>query len=334
MLVDVSFITSAATSRHAWEAQQIIGVSMILPSPVHVSPLLLALIRDGAGSARFSDAITVACRLHIVRIAVKDRDTENPEHKARCDKLRKILEAFVANEFFYRELDRIVDAGKIPLEEREEKDSRIYFDALVRQFAAACDRYALAYVHVQEWAVLDMLRVPYALRPAFMTPNMLPTASVLRSVEFGVLRSNLASYLRNRNEIFCGVYEKDRETGKERFIGIAKDSWNPMMHDLAPKLEDRLSVLARWVPNALPDADAARCMYGIHNEWIDLHTLREFMLFLSKDIRSKPAKMRPVMTETEELEASIEPGPVASVQMMMSVVVDDSDTVQDMDTAE
>ena len=212
-LVNVGPVAKAAATRHAWEAQQLISVSQILPCPMHVSPLLLALIRDGEPCARWTDAITNAMRLHTTRVAVRDMDTENPEHKKKCDNLRRVLELFVAIKF-YREVDRVVDAGKIPIEQREEKDSRRYFDNLLQQFGNACDQYSLDYVHVLEWCMLDMLRVPFALRHVLMTPNMRPPARLMRSVDFGVLRANLSNYVRNRNEIFCGVYVKVWGGGK------------------------------------------------------------------------------------------------------------------------
>jgi hypothetical protein len=80
-LIDCSMVVKTATSRHGWEAQQIVAASMILPCPMHVSPLLLTLIRDGNGSSRFTDAITNATRLHLLRVIIRDIDTENPEHK-------------------------------------------------------------------------------------------------------------------------------------------------------------------------------------------------------------------------------------------------------------
>jgi hypothetical protein len=248
-----------------------------------------------------------------------------------------VLEVFVAGNF-YREVDRIIAAGKIPVNQRHEQDGRIYFDGLLRQFGAAADQFALDYVHVIEWCVLDMLRVPYAIRGAVMTPFMLPRAEgSMLPIDFGVLRVNLANNLRNRNEIFCGHYIVDPLTKKEKFVGIAKDSWNPMFLD-APKLEDRLSLLARWT-SAVPAEDAKRCVFGIHNDWIDLHTLREFMLFLSQDIRDKPKReMRPVLTETEEAEAI----PVATAEEpqkrprvpLQVIDNDDDDGAIEMDTAE
>jgi hypothetical protein len=303
-LVDVSAVAKAASARHTWEAQQLIAVSQVLPCPMHVSPLLLALIRDGNACVRFTDAITNASRLHTTRIAVRDMDTENPEHKKRCDNFRRVLELFVAIKF-YREVDRVVDAGKIPSAQREQQDERVYFDGLLRQFGAACDQYSIDYVHVLEWSILDMLRVPYALRSTLMTPTMRPPAHVMRPVDFGVLRANLSNYLRNRNEIFCGVYVKDELTKKETYAGNAKDAWNPMQLDVVPKLEDRVTLLAQWVHGGpLSNDDAKKCVFGLHNDWIDLHTLREYLLFLSQDtrggIKKRALEKRPVLTEAEE----------------------------------
>lgn len=304
-LVDISFIMPAATVRYAWNAEQIVSASNILPCPVHTSPLLLTLIREKGATRRFSDAITVLARLHIARIAIAEKDTENPEHKTRCDKLRKILEQYVAAEF-YRTLDEIVELGNVPQEERAEKDARRYFGQLIERFAHACDVYSLAMIHVQEWVICDMLRVPYSLRAPLFTPQMFPPAGAVFSnngESFGVLRVNLGNYLRNRNTIYCGHYSKpDPVTKKETYLGIHPEAWNPMHLDEAPRLEDRLALLGNWTadtPKLVPNA--SRCMFGIHNDWIDNHTLREYMLLLSKDTRPGPVRaMKPVRTEEEE----------------------------------
>ena len=128
--------------------------------------------------------------------------------------------------------------------------------------------------------------------------------------------------------------KKDETTKREKFAGIAKDAWNPMQLD-DPKLEDRVTLLARWTPGSIPDEKARNYLYGLHNDWIDMHTLREYMLFLSQDIRSgngkkKGPEKRPVLTEAEE-------AAVASAEVMvpeeMEEMADHGDTEQ-MDTGE
>lgn len=129
--------------------------------------------------------------------------------------------------------------------------------------------------------------------------------------------------MRARNMHFCGEWSEypDAATGKLVYKGIAKHAWNPMTLDIdenvpvneqVPRFEDRMTMLARWSPECtLTPTVQQRCVFGVHNSWIDLHTLRQILLFLSPDTRFNPSaqgahkyeeirRKRAVRTEREE----------------------------------
>lgn len=302
MLPDMQFILAASTGRYAAAAEQTLALSMVLPCPVHVSPIALALVRD-QGCYRCTDAISCLKRMLILRDAILNIDTSVPQHKAKAKVVYKQLVTYVmAN--FYTELDAIVALGNVPAEEQTEDPG--YHAALVHRFGVACERYALDFIHCIEWNIADMLKVPIAQRAMMMTPRMFPTAretkdwrefnapglteltqmqletkrylgsrvwftsKSMTGTNFSILRKNLSDYTRNRHFALVGK--------------AADDAWRPMHLD-GPLLEHRIMELAA------PPADVSippGVMYGLYKGFISLHTLREFMLFLSTDTRPKP----------------------------------------------
>jgi len=298
-LTDLSKLMQFGSHRFARQSQELVEAELVLACPVHVSPLLLAMMRDGSACYRFTDAITSLVRLKIIRFMILELDTEDPEHKNKCRQYETVLARYV-NQVFYTEIDGIVEEGKKPIDERAEKDTRKFFEGLVRRFAMACDAYTLARIHITEWMICDMLKISYSMRSLLMTPDMLPDAGALKGENFSILRKNLCEYLRDRNGLFCGtIVKRDGQV-----IGIDKKnidpkSWNPMHLD-APKLEDRLALLERFQTKRV--ANPEKVMFGLHNGWISLHTLREYMLLLSTEPNKKREEMNPVLTEEQEKE--------------------------------
>ncbi len=168
-----------------------------------------------------------------------------------------------------------------------------------------------------------------------MTPKLTPPASAAFSDPldpgFAVLRSNLCSVLRARNKYFCGKYSAavDPDTGKYIYTGIDPKAWMAMrLNDGTEgqeggyvRVEDRLIKLGKYEGTPVPKEYHDKCMFGIYQDWIDLHTLREVLMFLSNDDRRKKVdnpnpgvkesvseknnrgRMRPVLTEAEEAAA-------------------------------
>lgn len=290
-LINVAFIVNPATARFKTYVEGMVVSSNILPCPLHVSPLALALVREKSACPRFTDAISSACRLHVLRKAILELDTATPEHKQVCEKFRRVIEGHISG-IFYREIDRLTKL--VPL---DTEDRRLFQENVVRAFGAASDAYSLAYVHLIEWNICDMLRVPYGMRHLLMTPQMFPAPS--QGAAFHVLRLNLANYVRRRNTIYCWVLDEKTNA----YTHVDPTSWMPMNLE-EPRLENRLVELAQWIRGASYEA---RCIYGVYNDWIDMHTLREYMLLLSTDTREKPASLLKkrdqsrVRTEEEEL---------------------------------
>ncbi len=282
-----------------------------MPTPVSVSPLAMVLLRD-KGRARYTDAISSLVLLVELYMGIRELDVSNPAHKKACDAYDIKLNRFVGARF-YAEVDAIIKALAIPSEHRQEKDGRAYADGLLRRGARACDAYTLGKIHVLEWAIMDLMRVPYILRPALMTPSGLPTdaGKVLIGQSFPILRLNLCRYMRNRNKILCAKYEDETESAEKRknavrIVGQAEDAFMPMNPDLPP-IEDRLHLLAAYDKNnKAMELIASKCIYGIHNGWVDLHTINEWLYFLSNDERGKGQEGEftgPKMALTEDQEA-------------------------------
>jgi hypothetical protein len=180
-----------------------------------------------------------------------------------------------------------------------------------------------------------MCRIPYAYFAPLMTPKLTPPASAAFSDPmdpgFAVLRANMCGVLRARNKYFCGKYSAavDPDTGKYIYLGIDPKAWMAMrLNDGTEgeeggivRIEDRLIKLGKYESTPIPPEFHGRCMFGIYQDWIDLHTLREVLMFMSNDDRRKkindPAnsnalgkesvsdknnrgRMRPVLTEAEE----------------------------------
>jgi len=273
------------------DAEGIVGSSMMLCPPVHVSPLFLALNRDFQPCQTITDAITSIMRLSIVRMLLMEMDTADPAHKDRANKFRQTLMKEASSQYYGR-VDQIVYEGQKPTQEREEKDARKYFHNLIMQFGTASDAFALFMIHIVEWNIMDILHIPFPMRAGLMTPDLsavkVDPQTHMSKISFDILRSNLCNYLRNRNDIMCMKYEVDTKSGRFKTTKIIDpDAWQPMHLD-DPRLEDRLKHLERYDATDKTIKDPSRIMYGTYHNWISLHTLREYMLFLSTDSRPKP----------------------------------------------
>lgn len=300
------------------DAEGIVASSMMLCPPVHVSPLFMALNRDFQPCQTITDAITSIMRLNIVRLLLMHTDTSDPTHKHRANKFRQVLFRTQASTYFGR-VDTIIAKGAEPVEKREEKDARKFYANLVGWFGLESDKYAMGLIHVVEWNILDILHIPYAMRAGLMTPNLtgerVDPRTHMSLVSFQILRANLCNYTRNRNEVFCMKYVVDTETGRFKTTKIIDpDAWQPMHLD-EPRIEDRLKLLEVYQrDNPIPNAD--KVMFGLYHNWISMHTLREFLMFLSTDTRPKPKDkniMRPTAAlhqemdrETKEAEQNVE----------------------------
>ncbi len=312
LLTDMSAIFHVLTARYGHQAEERAAATQILPTPISVSPLAMILLRD-KGRARYTDAISSLVLLVELYQGIRELDVSNPAHKKACDaydiKLNKLVGAR-----FYAELDTIVNLLRVPNEYRPEQDGRAYMDTMLRRFGSNCDKFALDKIHVLEWAIMDLQRVPYILRPALMTPSGIPpnAGQVLIGQAFPIMRLNLCRYLRNRNKILCAQYEDPIESAEKRktsvvaprILGQAENAFMPMNPDLPP-IENRLQQLAAYNKDDKAMAlIAAQCVYGIYNDWIDLHTLKEWLYFLSVDDRGAADKKTsgPNMALTEDQE--------------------------------
>jgi hypothetical protein len=277
-------IRSAAWQRYHKMYEVFIGLTKVLPVPLHTSPLALLMIREPEPAMRWKDAISTLHGLHVLRHAMHEMDTENQEHKTRCWAFYKTLEAYIA-ERFYAELDRLAEEEKVGASTRE------VAQRVAAKFGDAVSRFALDMVHAVEWCCMDILQLPYEWRYLFMTPNDLPPGTVMNKVAFDQLRTQTIRYLVDRNKIYCGLYadEKDEKTGVTRRVykGIDPTSWCPMQLD-SPPLAERPYMLAQWKKDLDPTL-AASCLFGIYKDWIDLHTLREYMRMLEVDSRPETA---------------------------------------------
>lgn len=126
---------------------------------------------------------------------------------------------------------------------------------------------------------MDMLRLPYNVRAYLMTPVLLPTAEQAfagpNQGAYPILRNNLVNYTGQRNMLMCGILNP----ATNMYTGIHPDAWMPMRLD-DPPLVDRAMLLGRWVKDDARQAQYAnRCLFGMHNGWIDLHTLWECARF-------------------------------------------------------
>lgn len=281
-------VIGAATKRYGQHSEGILAAWMVLPVPVHVSPLALALLRD-PGCSRCTDAISCLKRLEVMRIAILEMDTSDPRHKNDAKVIHKTLCDYASFKF-YTELDRIIAAGTLPAEERtQEQCTDAYYVGLLEQFGCACERFALDLIHCVEWNIADMFKIPISARSDFMTPCVFPDAiSAMTPTTFSILRQNLCNYVRNRHAV---LVPKDH----------VDDSWKPM-HLNRPKLETRIHQLSATEQTYGVMAQDVR--RGIYKGWISLHTLEEYMHFLSKDTRLKPApteeELREQMVSNQE----------------------------------
>lgn len=301
-LTDISFIIRPATIRFRSRIEHQMVVSWVLPTPIHVSPLAMALARARDPAERFTDAISSACRLRVIRDSINELDTAIPEHKQKCAKFYSLLAEHVSAPY-YREVDRMCNAMN-ELIANAKANSNNFHPTVVRDtisnavcaFGQLSDEFALAYVHTLEWTICDLLRIPYKLRHLLMTPRMLPHAGkALSPVSFSVLRTNLCNYVKDRNLVFCAHYDEEQK----RYTHIREDAWNPMNLD-EPPLDTRLVVLKEWLAGTKEaQLYGAKCLYGLHNDWIDLHTLKQYMYMLSTDLR-KPFAAPKTKEEEEE----------------------------------
>lgn len=286
------------------DAEGLVASSQMLCPPVHVSPLFMALNRDFQPCQTITDAITSIMRLSIVRLLLMHTDTSDPVHKDRANKYRRTL-VHELSSVYYGKVEDIIAEGSKPVAEREEKDARKFYANLTARFGLESDRFAMGLIHAVEWNILDILHIPYAMRCGLMTPDLtgerVDPRTYMNKVSFEILRANLCNYTRNRNEVFCMKYEVDTSTGRYKTTKIIDpDAWQPMHLD-EPRLEDRLALLETYHrDNPVPNAD--RIMFGLYHNWISLHTLREFLMFLSTDTRTKPKKLRPTAALHQEMD--------------------------------
>lgn len=306
LLFNVSAVAGVSTHRFGHSAEQYVGACNVLPSPCHTSPLLCLMLRDG-GARRYTDGISSLVHLNEIVHAIAKLDTAIPEHKKQCLKFMFSLSRMVERRFY----DKVEFYMKCIADRPADVSQRDHLTQILLQFGKSCDTFTLDRIHVAEWCIMDMLRVPFKLRSAFMTPTAMPTnVNVLLDQSFSVLRVNLCRYTRNRNEIYCSEYstDVDPKTGRHRILGIAADAHNPMKTE-EPKLEDRLFLLRAYDPkntNPIYKALANKVAFGLYNDWIDLHTLGEWLYLLSNDPRQTVEKIRDrrkngkVLTEQEE----------------------------------
>lgn len=120
-------------SRNVDDATRFASGIMILPSPVHESPVALLLTRTCIAVPRFTDAITSYVNLFVIHKILLEIDTENPEHKSKCEQYRKLL-CVRAAEDFYKRVDTLY-AQLLLLE----KTDRPAITAIVLEFARAIE---------------------------------------------------------------------------------------------------------------------------------------------------------------------------------------------------
>jgi hypothetical protein len=278
-------IRSAAWERYSRMYEVYLGLTKVLPVPLHTSPLALLMVRESSEAMRYKDAISTLHGLHVLRHAMHEMDTEDQEHKAKCWNFYSTLEGYVSERFF-AELDRLAEE-----EQAVSPVSREVAESVARKFGQAASHFALDMVHAIEWCCMDILKLPYEWRHLFMTPNEFPSGETLYKVAFDQMRVQTVRYIIDRNRIFCGLYadEQDAKTGvmKRVYKGIDPNCWAPMKVE-NPPLADRPYLLGTWTRETDP-ALASWCLFGIFNGWIDLHTLREYMRMLEVDSRPETA---------------------------------------------
>ena len=292
LLTDLSFLIVPGTIRFNSRIEQQVVASLILPCPLHISPLALVLSRSRDPCLRFTDAISSACRLRVIRDIILDLDIAQPEHKKMCVRFYDILAGYVSTAYYKKvnlmleRLDECVkdNESRLTVENATTLNTTLRTEAAL-VFAKVSDEFSLAYVHGLEWTICDLLRVPYHLRHLLMTPNMTPAGRGMASTAFAVLRSNLANYVRDRNLFFCAIYDKEAK----RYTGMRPDAWHPMNLDTPVRIEDRL---ARTSPSE------------VYNDWIDRQSLIEYALFISNDTR--PEAMEAARLEKERTKVRTE----------------------------
>ena len=293
-LPDVSAVRNVATSRYGGPASAMVAAINVLPSMVHVSPLALMLTRAYAPVGRFTDAISSLVQLYILYFILKEMDTDGAgdpamvSHRLKCGKYAEMLTR-LAEKRWRGAISTATAASKQPTSDKR----ALYANILQTQFGPAVDLYALARINILEWLILDIRRVPYSLRHVYMTPPIFPPSPEAAFAQgnqqgLAILRDNLCKYTRNRQTIFCSRYETNLVTGAVVNLGPDPNAFNPMQLD-NPRIEDRLRLLGKWEgrdSNAqLSPEQVKRCLFGLYKGWIDLHTLLEWVLFLSTEPR-------------------------------------------------
>jgi len=207
-------VISAASRRFYKMCEQYIIVMNVLPCPIHVSPLALALIREPEHCNRYTDAISLLLRLHILRHCLHDLDTENPVHKDLCWRLYKRVEARISTRY-YQEIARLY-----ALEHQQQQPSRAVSEQTAHGYGAAATQYAIDMVHAIEFCCLSILRIPYEWRYLFMTPNDTPLGSDLPPASFDHMYKHLCNYVTNRNLLYCAnvVEEIDPVTKAKKSV--------------------------------------------------------------------------------------------------------------------
>lgn len=294
-----AMVLRVGRNRYVDEATAFASARMLLPTIVHESPLATLLAREALGSnvgvggssaisssvggtksgggaiapvPRFTDALTSYINLYVFQKILREMDTSQGEHKSVADKYSKLL-IHRAGDTLYRELDSLY-AKLTTLA----KTDRRGIEEVTVAFARAAEVYALTHIHILEWFILDMCRVPFKARPGLMTPNMLHLhANALTSTGFDIMRSLLCQSMRNRQLIF------PEEIPSIKDDAIKLKTERPLDNDAPCKIEDRLTLLASYVHGQTPEHVARQSLFGVYNGWIDIHTLHQFMVFLAPD---------------------------------------------------
>ena len=146
-----------------------------------------------------------------------------------------------------------------------------------------------------------MRRVPYVARPGLMTPRTkyVDANTTMISINFDILRSILFQAMRNRQKAFSDAVP----SRKDPTVMLVTE--RPIDNDFPCPIEDRLRLLASYVKGQTPDEIARQALFGLYNTWIDIHTLHQYMIFLSPDNQKQQASSNREGTNLTKEEAEL-----------------------------
>ena len=172
---------------------------------------------------------------------------------------------------------------------------------MAHQFGEACWQYAQDLIHAIEWCIMSVLKIPYEWRNLFMTPKDRPNGDEMARPAFITMWKHMCTYVTNRNELYCGLVEEEIVDGAKRRVykGIDPKALNPM-NLASPPLADRPGIVGGAYNPNMDQELAARCLFGNHGGWCDLHTLREYMHLLEQGTAQPPTRTRTDNVETPE----------------------------------